>query len=126
MSVGEAASDAGYSASYSGAAVYSKFNSPRFQNKIKEVAKSCNIKFLPKIMSIHDRALKKMSKDLDEGNIESVSKLRHISRDTLRMTGLLADDTPHSVVQNVNIESIQAMIIGKMHLPPEDTGEDGD
>lgn len=126
LGVTQAALSAGYTESYAKTGVFQKFQSPKFQNKIREMAKGRTVAGLPRVMDIYAKSLKKIKEDINNGDLESLSKLKHIPRDYLKMTGLLADDTPHGVVQNVNIESIQAMIIGKMHLPPEDRGEEND
>ena len=127
MDLKPAARAAGYSESYISSTLYQKFKSPRFQNKIRDFAASLNYSFLPKVLNIHRLGLEAIEKDLKNGGVEKASKLKHISRDSLRMAGLLNDENKPGV-SYVNIRSIRAIIQAKMGLPivPMSDEDEGD
>jgi len=125
MGVKDAARQAGYSESYLSSSLYKRFRSPRFQNKIKDFAISLNYSFLPKVLNIHRLGLEAIEKDLREGGVEKASKLKHISRDSLRMAGLLNEDNKPAV-SFVNIHSLQAIIQEKLGLPVTATPNEED
>jgi hypothetical protein len=116
MDVKAAGRAAGYSEAYISSTMYQKFRSPRFQNKIRDFAASLNYSFLPKVLNIHRLGLEAIEKDLREGGVEKASKLKHISRDSLRMAGLLNDEGKPGV-SFVNVENLQAIIQQKLGLP---------
>jgi hypothetical protein len=127
MDVKTAGREAGYSEAYTSSTLYQKFKSPRFQNKIRDFAASLNYSFLPKVLNIHRLGLEAIEKDLKNGGVEKASKLKHISRDSLRMAGLLNDENKPGV-SYVNIRSIRAIIQAKMGLPivPMSDEDEGD
>lgn len=114
---------AGYSESYSNTALYAKFKCPKFQAKLIEHFKSHCFSDLPTILKINKLGLNRIQKDLEDGNGDLASKLKHIPRQTLEITRLLAPETHAGNVTLVNIESLQAIITGKVGTAGNDKEE---
>jgi len=111
--VREAAQAAGYSESYSHAEVYQKFNSPTFQAKLTQVYKDNCYSDLGLIHKINHKALEVIHDDVENGQIESLSKLKHIPRQYLEITKLLVPESG-SGVPLVHIDNLQMLIQGKV------------
>jgi len=120
-SIKEAAIQAGYSHNYANAPIYQKFKSDRFQAKLIKAYKDNCYSDLPIVHKINRLSLRQMVKDLEQGDIDSVAKLKHIPRQILEITSLLKPEGT-GAVNFVNIENLQAIVNGKFIKPTEDKG----
>jgi hypothetical protein len=125
MDLKPAARAAGYSESYISSTLYQKFKSPKFQARIRDYASALNYSFLPKVLNIHKLGLQAIEDDLKSGGVEKASKLKHFTRQTLQMGGLLNDEVKPGV-SYVNIQNLQAIITDKITKGLDDDSEGED
>lgn len=127
LPVPEAGVLAGFSEGYSNAGLYQKVKSPRILNELKEYCLANNLLQAPTVLKVYRKALKVVEREVDAGQLKNLGKVRGISRDSLKMAGLLVEETKPTV-SFVNIRSIQAIIQGKLGLPitPTPNGEEED
>ena len=85
LSVKEAGSKAGYSANYCISAIYNKFKSIAFQNKIRDYAIAHNTASVPKVANLYRMAVDQMYKEAQAGDLENLAKLKHIPRQILEI-----------------------------------------
>ena len=120
FSVQDSGKAAGYSNQYSISAIYKKFNSQRFQDKIRQYALAHNSISIPRVCNLYDKTLKVLDKEVEQGNLENMGKLKHVTTHILQIGKILSPEVHQSVINLVNIENMQTLIQGK--LPP--TGSD--
>ena len=118
----ESALQAGYSESFAVSNVYSKFNNPRFQDKIRQYAIANNSLFIPKVCNLYNKTLKVLEQEVEQGNIDNMGKSKHITTQILQIGKILSPDIHQNVINLVNIESMQTLIAGK--LPPTGSSEE--
>jgi hypothetical protein len=115
LSIKDAGLAAGYSPSYCETSIRYKFNDPAFQDKVRAYAISHNSSSIPKVVRLYQRSLDIMSQEVEQGNLDNLAKLKHIPTQMLQIGKLLASETPQSVINLVNIESLQAIIQNKVN-----------
>lgn len=123
LGVTDAASKAGYSKSYAESAVYQKFKSPRFQDKIRDYAVSTNAQTIPKVCDLYRIAVNQLYKEAQNGELENLSKLRHIPRQILEIGRILTPEQGQ-VANYVNIEQIQAVITNNIKAAAGEENKD--
>jgi hypothetical protein len=113
-SIPDAGIMAGYSESYATVGLYAKFKDARFQSKLIEHFKAHCFSDLPTILKINKLGLNRIQRDLESGNGDLAAKLKHIPRQTMEITRLLNPEGTGATINLVNIESMQAIITGKL------------
>lgn len=119
----QAALKAGYSESFSDSSVYTKFKSKRFQDLIRDYAIANNVTEIPKVCNLYRIAVNQMHKEAQSGDLSNLAKLRHIPRQILEIGRVLAPEAHTGNVTLVNIESLQAIITGKVGTTGNDKEE---
>lgn len=122
----EAGRLAGYSKTYVETGLYEKLRNPKFQSEARQFFLNHNILEVPKVLSIYRRTLNILDKEVDAGSLENVSKIKHIPKQILQMSGLLVEENKPATVSLVNIESLQAIIQGKLELSASKTTNEDD
>jgi hypothetical protein len=110
MSVYDAGLKAGYSKSSLDSTIYTKFKNPKFQDKIRDYVIANNSASIPKVCDLYKRTVDQLHKEVKEGNLENVSKVRHIPRQILEIGRVLSPEGVQTA-NFVNIDQIQALIV---------------
>ena len=121
LSVQDSAIAAGYSPGYSRSAVYQKFKAPAFQDKIRQYAIAHNSLSVPRVCNLYHKTLNVLEKQVGEGNIDNMGKLKHIPTQILQIGKILSPEIHQNVINLVNIESMQTLIQGKLPTTDSDT-----
>lgn len=112
---------AGYSPAYCESFIYTKFNAPNFQEKLRQYAYSHNAKSIPKVLNLYSRTVDILSDQVASGNLDQLAKLKHIPRDILTIAKILVPDQHGPTINYVNVENMQAIINGKFDKNKEES-----
>ena len=118
--VKEAALKAGYSESTAISSIYSKFKTLAFQDKIRDYAVSHNARSIPKVCDLYTKTIDTLHKEVSNGNLDNMAKLKHIPRQILEIGRILTPESGHGV-NMVHIDSLQMIVNGKFGKKPEPT-----
>jgi len=124
LSVPEAGIMAGFTPGYSNAGLYSKVRSPKMLNEIREFCIQNNMLSVPKVLKIYNRALNIVDKELDSGELKNLGQIRHITKQTLQMGGLLHEDLPGQTINFVDVKALQLIIQRNLGMLPMGEEED--
>ena len=123
IGVREAGISAGYSQRYSETGIYTKFKSDAFQQKVREFALASNSQAIPKVCDIYSRTINQLHKEVGEGKLDNLGKLKHIPTQILQIGKVLSPEIHQNVINLVNIESMQTLIQAKL---PKTTDSDAE
>jgi hypothetical protein len=112
--VREAGIAAGYSKDYSETGIYSKFKTETFQAKIRDYAISSNCRSIPKVCDLYSRTIDELHKEVVNGNLDNLAKLKHIPRQILEIGRILQPEGAAGPTL-VNIESLQVLLNSKFN-----------
>ena len=125
LSVLDAGMKAGYSHSYCTSAIYQKFNSKAFQDKLRDYAISTNARSVPKVCNLYARAVDHLYAQVERGELDNLAKLKHIPRQVLEIARILQPEGAAGPTL-VNIENIQMLVNGKFNGKPDPTSGDSE
>lgn len=120
LSVPEAGVMAGFTEAYSNSGLYATVRTPRMQSKIREFCLQNNLLQVPKVLRLYDRALKQVGKEVENGSLENLSKVKHITKQTLQMGGLLHEDAPVQNISFVDVKALQLIIQRNLGMPTDE------
>ena len=114
LTVKDAGMLAGYSDTYSQSTIHYKFNDPTFQAKLRDYAYAHNASSIPKVVNLYNRTIDILAKEVANGDLDNMAKLKHIPTQILQIGKVLSPDIHAQTINLVNIESMQAIITGKL------------